>query len=202
MCFSGIKRSKLHLSAGSDIDFIDTIESSDDFRQLATSSSQALRKQRSYSTTSADLNANNKLVRNASQPRKNSVSYVSKAVDCVDESATAITKEIVGDANSGDSLNRNTSSSNLDQSEYNETVNELSTPVEGISNWKKTTDDTFGIAVSLYEKNLINDEYTGSPIADCFGVISRTNSSVLVLADGVNWGENAKLAARAATFGW
>lgn len=58
----------------------------------------------------------------------------------------------------------------------------------GISNWERENDDAFGLSVSLYEKNLITQEPIGSPIADCYGVVSRGNSIAMALADGVNWG--------------
>ncbi|XP_013791967.1 PP2C-like domain-containing protein CG9801 [Limulus polyphemus] len=41
----------------------------------------------------------------------------------------------------------------------------------------------------------------GEPIADAFGVCLRKNSAILVLADGVNWGEKSCLAARCAVHG-
>ena len=41
----------------------------------------------------------------------------------------------------------------------------------------------------------------GDPIADSFGVCSRTNNSIMIVADGVNWGEKSKLAARCAIYG-
>lgn len=78
--------------------------------------------------------------------------------------------------------------------------NKIITPIEGVR-WKDSCDDTFGLAVSLYEKSLITQKHMGSPIADCFGIVSRSNSAIMALADGVNWGESAKLAARSAIFG-
>ena len=38
----------------------------------------------------------------------------------------------------------------------------------------------------------------GDPIADCFAYVARKNSSLLIVADGVNWGEKSKIAARCA----
>lgn len=43
--------------------------------------------------------------------------------------------------------------------------------------------------------------FTGEPVADAFAVCLRENSAVLVLADGVNWGEKSCLAARCAVHG-
>lgn len=42
---------------------------------------------------------------------------------------------------------------------------------------------------------------SGDPVADSFGLCARENSAVLIVADGVNWGEKSKLAARCAAFG-
>lgn len=41
----------------------------------------------------------------------------------------------------------------------------------------------------------------GDPIADSFAVVVRENSSIIALADGVNWGEKACLASRCAVYG-
>ena len=41
----------------------------------------------------------------------------------------------------------------------------------------------------------------GDPIADSFGLCARENSAVMIVADGVNWGEKSRLAARCATYG-
>uniref|UniRef100_A0A1I8A5B2 PPM-type phosphatase domain-containing protein n=1 Tax=Steinernema glaseri TaxID=37863 RepID=A0A1I8A5B2_9BILA len=58
-----------------------------------------------------------------------------------------------------------------------------------------------GLSVSLYEKNPVTGICAGTPIADVYGVIARENNGVLALADGVNWGEGARLAARCAVRG-
>lgn len=70
------------------------------------------------------------------------------------------------------------------------TFNTITSPDEyaGISNWKMENDDAFGVSVSLYENNLITQEPTGNPIADCYGLVARGNSIAMALADGVNWG--------------
>ena len=44
-------------------------------------------------------------------------------------------------------------------------------------------------------------ENAGNPIADTFAVVARKNSAILALADGVNWGNKAALAARCAVSG-
>ncbi|KAE9552159.1 hypothetical protein FO519_004634 [Halicephalobus sp. NKZ332] len=60
---------------------------------------------------------------------------------------------------------------------------------------------SFGYSISLYEKHPITGVHAGTPIADVFGTIARENNAVLALADGVNWGEGARLAARCAIRG-
>lgn len=41
----------------------------------------------------------------------------------------------------------------------------------------------------------------GDPVADAFAICARKNNTVLLIADGVNWGEKSRLAARCALFG-
>lgn len=41
----------------------------------------------------------------------------------------------------------------------------------------------------------------GMPVADVFAVLARQNNSIICLADGVNWGEGSRLAARCAIRG-
>lgn len=41
----------------------------------------------------------------------------------------------------------------------------------------------------------------GDPIADSFGLCARENSAIMIVADGVNWGDKSRLAARCATYG-
>ncbi|CAI4222321.1 unnamed protein product [Auanema sp. JU1783] len=68
--------------------------------------------------------------------------------------------------------------------------------------WQKSDDQrAFGISVSLYEKNPLTGVSAGEPVADVWGVVARNNNGVLALADGVNWGEGARLAARCAIRG-
>ena len=40
----------------------------------------------------------------------------------------------------------------------------------------------------------------GDPVADVFGIITRNNSAILALADGVNWGAKPKMAALCAVY--
>jgi len=39
---------------------------------------------------------------------------------------------------------------------------------------------------------------TGDPIADSYAFIARKNNALMVIADGVNWGEKSKIASRSA----
>ena len=41
----------------------------------------------------------------------------------------------------------------------------------------------------------------GEPIADCFGICAQENNAIIMIADGVNWGYKARLAARCAIHG-
>lgn len=42
---------------------------------------------------------------------------------------------------------------------------------------------------------------TGNPIADVFAVCARENNAILAIADGVNWGEKARIAGQCAVRG-
>ncbi|XP_053972035.1 PP2C-like domain-containing protein CG9801 [Hylaeus volcanicus] len=90
----------------------------------------------------------------------------------------------------------------LDQGEHNRNTSTTATPtIAGIADWFKPHEMTYGIATTLYEKNPTNDTNNGEPIADCFGIVARSNSAILALADGVNWGTKASIAARSAVHG-
>ncbi|CAD5212377.1 unnamed protein product [Bursaphelenchus okinawaensis] len=68
--------------------------------------------------------------------------------------------------------------------------------------WDEFCEDrACGKSCSLYERNPISGIQAGTPIADVFGVLARRNNAILALADGVNWGEGARLAARCAIRG-
>ncbi|XP_067640235.1 PP2C-like domain-containing protein CG9801 [Eurosta solidaginis] len=73
--------------------------------------------------------------------------------------------------------------------------------IAGVSDWHMETDYAYGISVSLYETNMLTKEPMGSPIADCYGIVVRENAAAMALADGVNWGDGARLAARSAVNG-
>uniref|UniRef100_A0A224XBK7 Putative serine/threonine protein phosphatase signal transduction mechanism n=1 Tax=Panstrongylus lignarius TaxID=156445 RepID=A0A224XBK7_9HEMI len=78
---------------------------------------------------------------------------------------------------------------------------EESVIIAGVSDWESPTSNAYGRSVSLYEKHPVTGVPAGEPIADCFAVVSRKNSAILCLADGVNWGAKASLAAKAAVHG-
>lgn len=67
--------------------------------------------------------------------------------------------------------------------------------------WKKKSDLIYGISDSLYDDNQVTNNKNGDPIADCYGIISRKNSAIVAVADGVNWGEKAAIAAKSAVHG-
>lgn len=90
-------------------------------------------------------------------------------------------------------------SSSLSPSDFKKTTdeenNEENDLIADVTHWNAPSGDQgHGIAISLYELNPITKENAGSPIADCYGLIARRNSCVMAMADGVNWGEKARLA--------
>ena len=68
----------------------------------------------------------------------------------------------------------------------------------GIVKWNMHHHRSYGIAISLYENNPVSNTTVGDPIADVYAILTRKNSSLLLLADGVNWGPRSRLAARCA----
>ncbi|GFG37440.1 hypothetical protein Cfor_12013 [Coptotermes formosanus] len=78
---------------------------------------------------------------------------------------------------------------------------ERNNTVAGVLDWSRPHCRAYGAATTLYERHPITKQHAGSPIADCFAVVARTNSAILALADGVNWGEKACIAARSAVHG-
>ncbi|PAA71789.1 hypothetical protein BOX15_Mlig024927g1 [Macrostomum lignano] len=73
--------------------------------------------------------------------------------------------------------------------------------VAGCRDWSKRCAKAFGASTSLYDQNPLTKRFTGDPIADSFAVVARRNCGLLAIADGVNWGEKSRLAARAALHG-
>ncbi|CAC5405020.1 PP2C-like domain-containing protein CG9801 [Mytilus coruscus] len=76
-----------------------------------------------------------------------------------------------------------------------------SVDVAGITDWKKKSEKGYGICISLYEQHPVNGKMSGDPIADAFAICARKNNCILLIADGVNWGEKSRLAARCALYG-
>ncbi|XP_030373614.1 PP2C-like domain-containing protein CG9801 [Scaptodrosophila lebanonensis] len=77
----------------------------------------------------------------------------------------------------------------------------LTDVVAGVHNWKMECESAYGISVSLYETNMLTKEPMGNPIADCYGMVVRGDAAAMAMADGVNWGDGARLAARSAVHG-
>ncbi|KAG1685812.1 PP2C-like domain-containing protein [Nymphon striatum] len=73
--------------------------------------------------------------------------------------------------------------------------------IAGIKNWNLLHKCAYGKAITLYECHPITRENAGEPIADTFAMVARKNNAILALADGVNWGPKACLAARCAVHG-
>lgn len=73
--------------------------------------------------------------------------------------------------------------------------------VAGVRNWSQPHRGAYGAATTLYELHPLTGENAGNPIADCFAIVARRDSAVLALADGVNWGQKACVAARSAVHG-
>ncbi|KAK3923393.1 PP2C-like domain-containing protein [Frankliniella fusca] len=73
--------------------------------------------------------------------------------------------------------------------------------VAGVRDWSTPHRKAFGAATTLYELHPLTGENAGNPIADCFAIVARKDSAVMALADGVNWGQKACVAARSAVHG-
>ena len=83
--------------------------------------------------------------------------------------------------------------------------------VAGVKDWNVPSEEAYGISLSLYEDDKskqkletingipqLTSTLVGDPVADVFAVVTRENSSVLAVADGVGWGKKPRLAARCA----
>lgn len=73
--------------------------------------------------------------------------------------------------------------------------------IAGVRNWNNKDQKAYGICISLYEQHPINGKMSGDPVADAFAICARKNSCVMLIADGVNWGEKPRIAARCALYG-
>ncbi|XP_052864329.1 PP2C-like domain-containing protein CG9801 isoform X1 [Anopheles cruzii] len=85
--------------------------------------------------------------------------------------------------------------------ELDQKTNHDNEPIACIADWNRPNEDAYGISVSLYEKHFHSSGSVGDPIADCFGIVTRPDSCIMAMADGVNWGEGARIAARSAVQG-
>ncbi|GFR43516.1 hypothetical protein Agub_g4609, partial [Astrephomene gubernaculifera] len=66
--------------------------------------------------------------------------------------------------------------------------------------WEDPLDWAYGISVSMYDLGPTGRR-NGEPVADCFGILAYPEGAVLAVADGVNWGEPPRRAARCAVLG-
>lgn len=176
---NGVRRSRSHLSAGPEIDFIDK-QDTQDKTNLPVELAHGQKKD-----INVDKNANKR-------PQLSKKSNKSVTYACEDSSISDIKQHGGLKKKINDLDNKNTVLS---------ASNEVADSIANIQNWCNPNDDAYGISISLYEKNCINGERIGDPIADCFGIIARGNSCIMALADGVNWGNGARLAARCAVQG-
>lgn len=186
---TGIRRMRVHLSAGPEIDFIDTLLEQE-------SQSEPVLTKRTHnsvkSTSRMDSNANKRnLVRKeCSKPLTISQNNIKESVterESKKRDLAVLNQKI-------DHFNENT----VIKGTPDETMTD---PIANVRNWNVPNDHAYGISVSLYEKNVISGENIGNPVADCFGIVARENSCIMALADGVNWGDGARLAARCAVQG-
>lgn len=87
----------------------------------------------------------------------------------------------------------------------------IASEVGGTKNWNNPSEFAYGISLSLYEEDRTakgtvngtkiptsNPTIIGEPVADVFAIQARETSAILAIADGVNWGRKARLAARCA----
>jgi len=72
-----------------------------------------------------------------------------------------------------------------------------------IIDWNNHKEYADGLVLSLYEKSTscTKKQYIGDPIADSLAIVSRRNSSIIALADGVSWGSKSRLAATCGIYG-
>jgi hypothetical protein len=88
------------------------------------------------------------------------------------------------------------------QQQYQQQQTHLQQPCSP-RNWQQQAQQqAWGVATSLYDLDPLTGHRNGDPIADCFAAIAYQQGAVLALADGVNWGERPKAAARGAVLGF
>ncbi|XP_055852018.1 PP2C-like domain-containing protein CG9801 [Episyrphus balteatus] len=267
---TGIKRSKLHLSAGSDIDFIDTIQDND-VMEVRKSISNHNKFKFNASKYRSDQNANKMGVGGVGTPntrsRRNSKVEQSTTTSTTTTGSgsentkgggTTIVVSMVSTTKTNTAGHNGTTTNvvTTDEQQSNKNIVNAKTdfkeisnghngiiktstsvddskpiaekkledasrllreavsnqalitdngslvePIAGVTNWKMESESAYGISVSLYENNMLTKEPMGNPIADCYGIVVRGNAATMALADGVNWGDGARLAARSAVHG-
>lgn len=215
---ASIRRSRLHLSAGPEIDFIDTItdqEPDDDEIDIRRSATKKINQRRSISIADPNANpihnesgSNNKHQQPTApnnvimaKPKNVTINIVvstistsSTAISNADAAKTVNQKVIIshsGPPNDNEShllMGNNCDSSKLLHGKHTEML-DWAGERSGSVNWKLENDHAYGLSVSLYEKNSVTDERIGDPIADCYGLMVRGQSAVMAMADGVNWGK-------------
>lgn len=220
---TAVKRPRSHLTAGpdSDIDYIDTAQEDPSERKSAVTKPTFAQLRNRYqqqveqrnAKSASDENANKslatrqrKLSTEAQTQSVSNATTINVVVSMVSREKAPTATETAQDnlnENIKENISPNDNRGGVSAEELALGVSASSTKEDlaGVSNWKLETDNAYGLSVSLYEKNFVTKEPAGSPIADCFGVVARGNSTALALADGVNWGEGARLAARSAVQG-
>ncbi|XP_045208159.2 PP2C-like domain-containing protein CG9801 [Mercenaria mercenaria] len=73
--------------------------------------------------------------------------------------------------------------------------------IAGSQRWNMKAQKAYGICISLYEQHPVSGKMSGDPVADAFAICARGNNCIMLIADGVNWGEKSRLAARCALYG-
>ncbi len=79
--------------------------------------------------------------------------------------------------------------------------NDCETLIAGVRHWNRPNNAATGQSITLYERHPFTAENAGNPIADTFAVVAMKNAAIMVLGDGVNWGNRAALASRCAVSG-
>lgn len=73
-----------------------------------------------------------------------------------------------------------------------------------VKDWHQRKDFADGLATSLYEKTSADEnekKLIGDPVADSLAIVTRKDSCILALADGVSWGQKSKLASTCSVYG-
>lgn len=207
---TGVRRSRLHLSAGPEIDFIDTALEDEDVRaEVATAtvrpsapphggeagagrrpsggrrvlSTVPSKQLAAAAAVAADSNANRTV---QTTPKNVTINIVVNTIRPELQAATAAASNnntATVKPSAAESAAVQTPPPSIDTSA-------ATVPVfAAVPNWRLENDHAYGLSVSLYEQNYGSSERAGDPIADCFGLVVRGQSAVMAMADGVNWGE-------------